>query len=94
MTDLAVELLCAAGTKSRSRLKRLSLAGCEKLSDKIFGSLKKLESLTSVDLSYCRGLSPQSIEEFAQSMTASDKLAGKAGRFQVVNNGIVKLING
>ncbi len=94
MTDLAVELLCAAGTKSRCRLKRLSLAGCEKLSEKIFASLLKLENLSSVDLSYCRGLSQQSIEQFAQSITVANLQGETTSRFTVVNNGMVKLING
>uniref|UniRef100_A0A672IC96 [histone H3]-dimethyl-L-lysine(36) demethylase n=1 Tax=Salarias fasciatus TaxID=181472 RepID=A0A672IC96_SALFA len=69
VSDASVALLAAAGSHTRHNLSELSLAGCGGLTDAVLPSLKRLHSLTLLDLRGCRGVSRRMCDAFISDLS-------------------------
>ncbi len=64
ISNLSLEVMCAAGSVGRRTLKTLNMAGCSQLESEIFGHLQKMQSLSHLDLRACPKLSERECLEF------------------------------
>ncbi|XP_035856060.1 lysine (K)-specific demethylase 2Aa isoform X3 [Sander lucioperca] len=69
ITDSSIALLAAAGTHSRNSLTELTLAGCSELTDGCLSYLKRLSSLTLLDLRGCKGISRRACDAFISDLS-------------------------
>ncbi|XP_078123365.1 lysine (K)-specific demethylase 2Aa isoform X2 [Sander vitreus] len=69
ITDSCIALLAAAGTHSRNSLTELTLAGCSELTDGCLSYLKRLSSLTLLDLRGCKGISRRACDAFISDLS-------------------------
>ncbi|XP_059190229.1 lysine (K)-specific demethylase 2Aa isoform X2 [Centropristis striata] len=69
ITDSSIALLTAAGTHSRHSLAELTLAGCSELTDGCLSYLKRLSSLTLLDLRGCKGISRRACDAFISDLS-------------------------
>ncbi|XP_031604265.1 lysine (K)-specific demethylase 2Aa isoform X2 [Oreochromis aureus] len=69
LTDSSVALLAAAGTHTRNNLTELTLAGCNELTDGCLSYLKRLSSLTLLDLRGCKGVSRRACDAFISDLS-------------------------
>ncbi|KAJ3614972.1 hypothetical protein NHX12_018541 [Muraenolepis orangiensis] len=67
--DTSVALLAAAGTHTRHNLTQLTLAGCGQLTDGCLPYLKRLSSLTLLDLRGCDNVSRRACEAFISDLS-------------------------
>ncbi|XP_042340243.1 lysine (K)-specific demethylase 2Aa isoform X2 [Plectropomus leopardus] len=69
ITDSSITLLAAAGTHSRNSLTELTLAGCNELTDGCLSYLKRLSSLTLLDLRGCKSISRRACDAFISDLS-------------------------
>lgn len=69
ITDSSIALLAAAGTHSRNSLTELTLAGCSELTDGCLSYLKRLSSLTLLDLRGCKSISRRACDAFISDLS-------------------------
>ncbi|XP_068448030.1 lysine (K)-specific demethylase 2Aa isoform X4 [Clinocottus analis] len=69
ITDSSIALLAAAGTHTRNSLTELTLAGCSELTDGCMSYLKRLSSLTLLDLRGCKGISRRACDAFISDLS-------------------------
>ncbi|XP_028271549.1 lysine (K)-specific demethylase 2Aa isoform X3 [Parambassis ranga] len=69
ITDSSVALLAAAGTHTRNNITELILAGCNELTDNCLSYLKRLSSLTLLDLRGCKGISRRACDVFISDLS-------------------------
>ncbi|XP_008316002.1 lysine (K)-specific demethylase 2Aa isoform X2 [Cynoglossus semilaevis] len=69
ISDSSVAMLAAAGTHSRNNLMELTLAGCSQLTDACVIYLKRLSSLTLLDLRGCTGISRRACDAFISDLS-------------------------
>ncbi|XP_049900291.1 lysine (K)-specific demethylase 2Aa isoform X1 [Epinephelus moara] len=69
ISDSSIALLAAAGTHSRNSLTELTLAGCSELTDGCLLYLKRLSSLTLLDLRGCKGISRRACDAFISDLS-------------------------
>uniref|UniRef100_A0A7N8WNZ8 [histone H3]-dimethyl-L-lysine(36) demethylase n=1 Tax=Mastacembelus armatus TaxID=205130 RepID=A0A7N8WNZ8_9TELE len=69
ITDSSIALLAAPGTHTRNNLTELSLAGCSELTDGCLSYLKRLSSLTLLDLRGCKNISRRVCEAFISELS-------------------------
>ncbi|XP_061736864.1 lysine-specific demethylase 2A-like [Nerophis ophidion] len=69
ITDSSVALLAAGGTQTRNNLSELTLSGCCQLTDGCMSYLKKLSSLTLLDLRGCTSISMQACNAFISDLS-------------------------
>ncbi|XP_040892668.1 lysine (K)-specific demethylase 2Aa isoform X2 [Toxotes jaculatrix] len=69
ITDSSITLLAAAGTHTRNNLTELTLAGCNELTDGCLSYLKRLSSLTLLDLRGCSGISRRACDAFISDLS-------------------------
>ncbi|XP_071755132.1 lysine (K)-specific demethylase 2Aa isoform X1 [Centroberyx gerrardi] len=69
VTDASIALLAAAGTHTRNNLTELTLAGCSYLTDGCLSYLKRLSSLTLLDLRGCKGISRRGCDAFISDLS-------------------------
>ncbi|KAM9857232.1 lysine (K)-specific demethylase 2Aa [Aulostomus maculatus] len=69
VTDSSIALLAASGTHTRNNLTELTLAGCSELTDGCLSYLKRLPSLTLLDLRGCRGISRRACDVFISDLS-------------------------
>uniref|UniRef100_A0A3P9KBH0 [histone H3]-dimethyl-L-lysine(36) demethylase n=1 Tax=Oryzias latipes TaxID=8090 RepID=A0A3P9KBH0_ORYLA len=69
MTDSCITMLAAAGSHSRHHLTELTLAGCNQLTDSCLSSLKRLSSLTLLDLRGCQGVGRRACDVFISDLS-------------------------
>ncbi|XP_041840221.1 lysine (K)-specific demethylase 2Aa isoform X2 [Melanotaenia boesemani] len=69
ITDSSVGLLAASGTHTRNNLTELTLAGCNELTDSCLSYLKRLPSLTLLDLRGCKGVSRRACDAFISDLS-------------------------
>ncbi|KAK2815523.1 hypothetical protein Q5P01_025990 [Channa striata] len=69
ITDSSIALLTAAGTHTRSNLTELTLAGCSELTDSCLSYLKRLSSLTLLDLRGCKNISRRACDNFISDLS-------------------------
>lgn len=69
ITDSSIALLAAAGTPTRNNLTELTLAGCSELTDGCLSCLKRLSSLTLLDLRGCKGISRRACDTFISDLS-------------------------
>ncbi|XP_034751151.1 lysine (K)-specific demethylase 2Aa isoform X2 [Etheostoma cragini] len=69
ITDSCIALLAAAGTHTRNTLTELTLAGCSELTDSCLSYLKRLSSLTLLDLRGCKGISRRACDAFISDLS-------------------------
>ncbi|XP_040001625.1 lysine (K)-specific demethylase 2Aa isoform X6 [Xiphias gladius] len=69
ITDSSIALLAAAGTHTRNNLTELTLAGCSELTDGCLLYLKRLSSLTLLDLRGCKSISRQACDAFISDLS-------------------------
>uniref|UniRef100_A0A4W6FAT3 [histone H3]-dimethyl-L-lysine(36) demethylase n=1 Tax=Lates calcarifer TaxID=8187 RepID=A0A4W6FAT3_LATCA len=67
--DSSIALLAAAGTHTRNNLTELTLAGCSELTDGCLSYLKRLSSLTLLDLRGCKGVSRRACDAFISDLS-------------------------
>ncbi|XP_069543614.1 lysine (K)-specific demethylase 2Aa isoform X2 [Brachyistius frenatus] len=67
--DSSIALLAAAGTHTRNNLTELTLAGCSELTDVCLSYLKRLSSLTLLDLRGCKGVSRRACDAFISDLS-------------------------
>ncbi|CAG5945557.1 unnamed protein product [Menidia menidia] len=68
LADSSVALLAAAGSHTRNNLTELTLAGCSELTDACLPYLKRLSSLTLLDLRGCKGISRRACDAFISDL--------------------------
>ncbi|XP_061628002.1 lysine (K)-specific demethylase 2Aa isoform X3 [Phyllopteryx taeniolatus] len=69
ITDSSIALLAAGGTRTRSNLNELILAGCYQLSDGCMSYLKRISSLTLLDIRGCKNISIQACNAFISDLS-------------------------
>lgn len=69
ITDSSIALLAAAGTHTRNNLTELTLAGCSELTDGCLSYLKRLSSLTLLDLRGCKSISRRVCDAFISDLS-------------------------
>uniref|UniRef100_H2SK80 Lysine (K)-specific demethylase 2Aa n=1 Tax=Takifugu rubripes TaxID=31033 RepID=H2SK80_TAKRU len=69
ITDSSVALLAAPGTNTRNNLTELTLAGCGELTDYCLSYMKRLSSLTLLDLRGCRNVSRRACDAFIADLS-------------------------
>uniref|UniRef100_A0A8D3CP11 [histone H3]-dimethyl-L-lysine(36) demethylase n=1 Tax=Scophthalmus maximus TaxID=52904 RepID=A0A8D3CP11_SCOMX len=69
ISDSSIALLAAAGTHTRNNLTELTLAGCSELTDGCLSYLKRLSSLTLLDLRGCKGVSRRACDVFISDLS-------------------------
>lgn len=69
ITDQSVNLLTAVGSSTRNTLTEINLAGCNKLTDGCLLYLKRVSSLTLLDLRGCKGVTRRACECFISEMS-------------------------
>ncbi|KAF3687069.1 Lysine-specific demethylase 2A [Channa argus] len=69
ITDSSIALLAAAGTHTRNNLTELTLAGCSELTDSCLSYLKRLSSLTLLDLRGCKNISRRACDTFISDLS-------------------------
>ncbi|XP_062284004.1 lysine (K)-specific demethylase 2Aa isoform X1 [Scomber scombrus] len=69
ITDSSIALLAAAGTHTRNNLTELTLAGCSQLTDGCLPYLKRLSSLTLLDLRGCKSISRRACDAFISDLS-------------------------
>ncbi|TNN80698.1 Lysine-specific demethylase 2A [Liparis tanakae] len=69
ITDSSIALLAAAGTHTRNSLTELTLAGCSELTDGCLSYLKRLSSLTLLDLRGCKSISRRACDTFISDLS-------------------------
>ncbi|XP_071361543.1 lysine (K)-specific demethylase 2Aa isoform X4 [Trachinotus anak] len=69
ITDSSITLLAAAGTHTRNNLTELTLAGCSELTDGCLSYLKRLSSLTLLDLRGCKSVSRRACDAFISDLS-------------------------
>uniref|UniRef100_A0A665W9U3 [histone H3]-dimethyl-L-lysine(36) demethylase n=1 Tax=Echeneis naucrates TaxID=173247 RepID=A0A665W9U3_ECHNA len=69
ITDSSIALLAAAGTHTRNNLTELTLAGCSGLTDGCLSYLKRLSSLTLLDLRGCKSVSRRACDVFISDLS-------------------------
>ncbi|XP_044202641.1 lysine (K)-specific demethylase 2Aa isoform X3 [Thunnus albacares] len=69
ITDSSIALLAAAGTHTRNNLTELTLAGCSQLTDGCLSYLKRLSSLTLLDLRGCKSISRRACDAFISDLS-------------------------
>lgn len=69
ITDSSIALLATAGTHTRSNLTELTVAGCSQLTDVCLSYLKRLSSLTLLDLRGCKSISRQACDAFMSDLS-------------------------
>ncbi|XP_034080352.1 lysine (K)-specific demethylase 2Aa isoform X2 [Gymnodraco acuticeps] len=69
ITDSSISLLAAAGSHSRNNLTELTLAGCSELTDGCLSYLKRLSSLTLLDLRGCKSISRRACDAFISDLS-------------------------
>ncbi|XP_051242033.1 lysine (K)-specific demethylase 2Aa isoform X4 [Dicentrarchus labrax] len=69
ITDSSIALLAAAGTHTRNNLTELTLAGCSELTDGCLSYLKRLSSLTLLDLRGCKSVSRRACDAFISDLS-------------------------
>uniref|UniRef100_A0A1A7YQJ9 Ran GTPase-activating protein 1 n=3 Tax=Iconisemion striatum TaxID=60296 RepID=A0A1A7YQJ9_9TELE len=69
ITDSSVALLAAAGTHTRNNITELTLAGCSGLTDGVLSYLKRLPSLTLLDIRGCKGISRRACDAFISDLS-------------------------
>ncbi|XP_042248474.1 lysine (K)-specific demethylase 2Aa isoform X3 [Thunnus maccoyii] len=69
ITDSSIALLAAAGTHTRNNLTELTLAGCGQLTDGCLSYLKRLSSLTLLDLRGCKSISRRACDAFISDLS-------------------------
>ncbi|GLD52279.1 lysine (K)-specific demethylase 2Aa isoform X4, partial [Lates japonicus] len=67
--DSSIALLAAAGTHTRNNLTELTLAGCSELTDGCLSYLKRLSSVTLLDLRGCKGVSRRACDAFISDLS-------------------------
>uniref|UniRef100_A0A8C9TKU6 [histone H3]-dimethyl-L-lysine(36) demethylase n=1 Tax=Scleropages formosus TaxID=113540 RepID=A0A8C9TKU6_SCLFO len=71
ITDQSVNLLTAVGSSTRNTLAEINLAGCNKLTDDCLLYLKRVPSLTLLDLRGCKGVNRCACEAFISELSVS-----------------------
>ncbi|XP_062852370.1 lysine (K)-specific demethylase 2Aa isoform X3 [Trichomycterus rosablanca] len=69
LTDQSLCLLTASGANARNTLREVNLAGCHKLTDTCLSYLKRLSSLTLLDLRCCKGVTRRGCENFISDLS-------------------------
>ncbi|XP_022612910.1 lysine-specific demethylase 2A-like isoform X1 [Seriola dumerili] len=69
ITDSSIALLAVAGTHTRNNLTELTLAGCSELTDGCLSYLKRLSSLTLLDLRGCKSVSRRACDAFISDLS-------------------------
>uniref|UniRef100_A0A8C9W0F7 [histone H3]-dimethyl-L-lysine(36) demethylase n=1 Tax=Scleropages formosus TaxID=113540 RepID=A0A8C9W0F7_SCLFO len=69
ITDQSVNLLTAVGSSTRNTLTEINLAGCSKLTDACLRYLKRLSSLSILDLRGCKGVTRKACENFISELS-------------------------
>ncbi|KAL4641716.1 lysine-specific demethylase 2A-like [Arapaima gigas] len=69
ITDQSVNLLTAVGSSTRNTLTEINLAGCSKLTDACLRYLKRLSSLSILDLRGCKGVTRKACESFISELS-------------------------
>uniref|UniRef100_A0A3Q3QMV6 [histone H3]-dimethyl-L-lysine(36) demethylase n=1 Tax=Monopterus albus TaxID=43700 RepID=A0A3Q3QMV6_MONAL len=69
ITDSSIALLAAAGTHTRNNLTELTLAGCSELTDGCLSYVKRLSSLTLLDLRGCKAVSRRVCDIFISDLS-------------------------
>nr|XP_046256472.1 lysine (K)-specific demethylase 2Aa isoform X2 [Scatophagus argus] len=69
ITDSSIALLAAAGTHTRNNLTELTVAGCSELTDGCLSYLKRLSSLTLLDLRGCKNISRRACDAFISDLS-------------------------
>ncbi|KAG5849587.1 hypothetical protein ANANG_G00112530 [Anguilla anguilla] len=69
ITDQSVNLLTAVGSSTRNTLTEINLAGCNKLTDGCLLFLKRVSSLTLLDLRGCKGVTRRACESFISELS-------------------------
>ncbi|KAM9315211.1 lysine (K)-specific demethylase 2Aa isoform 2-T2 [Pholidichthys leucotaenia] len=69
ISDSSIALLAAAGTHTRNNLTELTLAGCSELTDTCLSYLKRLSSLTLLDLRGCKNISRRACDAFISDLS-------------------------
>ncbi|KAG7462047.1 hypothetical protein MATL_G00198390 [Megalops atlanticus] len=71
VTDQSVNLLTAVGSSTRNTLTEINLAGCSKLTDTCLTYLKRVSSLTLLDLRGCKHVTRQACESFIAELSVN-----------------------
>ncbi|XP_061687197.1 lysine (K)-specific demethylase 2Aa isoform X4 [Syngnathoides biaculeatus] len=69
ITDSSIALLAAGGARTRSNLNELILTGCYQLSDGCMSYLKRISSLTLLDIRGCKNISIQACNTFISDLS-------------------------
>ncbi|XP_028998720.1 lysine (K)-specific demethylase 2Aa isoform X2 [Betta splendens] len=69
ITDSSIALLASAGTHTRNNLSELTVAGCIELTDSCLSYLKRLSSLTLLDLRGCTNISRRACDTFISDLS-------------------------
>lgn len=69
ITDSSIALLAATGTHTRNSLTELTLTGCSELTDGCLSYLKRLSSLTLLDLRGCKSISRRACDTFISDLS-------------------------
>lgn len=69
VTDSSIASLAAAGSHTRNNLTELTLAGCNNLTDSCLLYLKRLSSLTLLDLRGCTNISRRACDAFISDLS-------------------------
>ncbi|KAM9314740.1 lysine-specific demethylase 2A-like [Pholidichthys leucotaenia] len=69
ISNSSIALLAAAGTHTRNNLTELTLAGCSELTDTCLSYLKRLSSLTLLDLRGCKNISRRACDAFISDLS-------------------------
>ncbi|XP_056135556.1 lysine (K)-specific demethylase 2Aa [Lampris incognitus] len=69
ITDASITLLAAPGTHTRSNLTELTLAGCCQLTDSCLSYLKRISSVTLLDLRGCKNISRRACDAFISDLS-------------------------
>uniref|UniRef100_A0A8C5D3Q8 Lysine-specific demethylase 2A-like n=1 Tax=Gouania willdenowi TaxID=441366 RepID=A0A8C5D3Q8_GOUWI len=67
--DSSISLLAAPGTHIRNHITHLTLAGCSELTDSCLTFLKRLSSLTLLDLRGCKGVTRRACDAFISDLS-------------------------
>ncbi|XP_072320410.1 lysine-specific demethylase 2A-like, partial [Eucyclogobius newberryi] len=69
VTDSSIAMLAASGTHTRHNLSELTLSGCDKLTDGCLLYLKRLSSLSLLDLRGCSHISRRGCDSFISDLS-------------------------
>ncbi|KAM9817823.1 lysine-specific demethylase 2A-like isoform 8-T10 [Syngnathus typhle] len=69
ITDSSIALLATGGTHTRTNLNELILSGCHQLSDGCMSYLKRISSLTLLDIRGCKNISMQACNAFIADLS-------------------------